>query len=45
MRIDFGARWLRIVIGLALVFVAYLAWGAYSNRGLPAGIASGNGRI
>ena len=45
MKVSSASR--RIAIALALVCVVggYLAWGAYSSRGLPAGIASGNGRI
>jgi HlyD family secretion protein len=45
MKISFEPRWLPISLALALIVVGYFAWSAYSSRGLPAGIVSGNGRI
>lgn len=45
MRIDFTSRRVSIAAAVVLLVAIYLAWGKYSGGGLPAGIASGNGRI
>lgn len=38
-------RWLVAAVIVAAVVAGYYAWQAVNHRGLPAGIASGNGRI
>lgn len=38
-------NWILIVLGLIVLGGGYYAWTKYANPGLPAGIASGNGRI
>lgn len=38
-------RWLPAGLALVLAVAGYYAWKTYTNIGLPAGIASGNGRI
>lgn len=45
MRINFASRHVLIAIAVAVLAAIYLAWGRLSGGGLPAGIASGNGRI
>lgn len=45
MRIDWTSRRARIVAAVLVLAVVYFAWNRYSGSGLPAGIASGNGRI
>jgi HlyD family secretion protein len=40
-----GSRWLWILFVAVLAAGAYYAWGTLANRGLPEGIAGGNGRI
>lgn len=40
-----GKNWILLVLGLVLIAGAHYAWREYANPGLPAGIASGNGRI
>jgi HlyD family secretion protein len=45
MKLDLGSRPVRIGAAVAVLFVAYLLWGAIAGRGLPDGIARGNGRI
>ena len=45
MKIALPSRPLPIAIALIAAVAIYLAWGKFSGRGLPAGIASGNGRI
>ena len=37
--------WIRTALAVLLVGLAYYAWTRFNNPGLPAGIASGNGRI
>jgi HlyD family secretion protein len=38
-------RWLMAGLGVLLAAGGYFAWQKFGHRGLPAGIASGNGRI
>lgn len=45
MKIDLVSRRTSIAIAVVILVAAYLAWGSFSGGGLPAGIASGNGRI
>lgn len=45
MKMALGPRQMQVLITLLLVCAVYLAWQKYPGRGLPAGIASGNGRI
>ena len=45
MKIGFASRSLLIGLALALLASGYFAWRAFSNSGLPDGIAGGNGRI
>ena len=40
-----GQTWRRLAIAAVLVGGAYFVWQALAHRGLPEGIASGNGRI
>ena len=45
MKIALPSRPLPIAIALIAAVAIYLAWGKFSGSGLPAGLASGNGRI
>lgn len=45
MKFDSKSRWKWIVGVLAAIIAAYVLWNALPSGGLPAGIASGNGRI
>lgn len=40
-----GRRWLAMALVAAVAGGGYYAWQTFANRGLPAGIASGNGRV
>ncbi len=40
-----GKRWLAVALAVVVAGGGYYAWQIFANRGLPAGIASGNGRI
>ncbi len=42
---EFKKSWALLVLALVLAGAGYYAWSSYADAGLPAGIASGNGRI